>query len=59
MLPVAFACKALGDCGLSIKSHSEPHIAGYGSSFTRTEQFDPVDYSGMKAPYDPDPDFIE
>jgi len=41
MLPVALSCKA---CGLSIKGHSLLYAAGYGSQFTNTIRYDPVDY---------------
>ncbi len=56
MLPTAFECKA---CGLTIKGHNKLHAAGFGSTFTRTEHYDPVDFYGIEEQYEPEPDFNE
>ncbi|WGY67037.1 hypothetical protein KEC55_09170 [Burkholderia cepacia] len=41
MLPTELICKA---CGLTIKGHNQLFAAGFGSQFTKTLTFDPVDY---------------
>lgn len=41
MLPVELTCEA---CGLTIKGHSQLYAAGFGSQFTNTVMYDPVDF---------------
>ncbi|WP_028206415.1 hypothetical protein [Paraburkholderia nodosa] len=41
MLPTELVCKA---CALTVKGHNQLYAAGFGSQFTKTLTYDPVDY---------------
>lgn len=55
MLPVELVCEG---CGLAIKGHSQLYAAGFGSQFTNTVKYDPVDfYADQMEPDDGGPEF--
>lgn len=49
MLPTELVCEA---CGLSVKGHSQLYAAGFGSQFTNTSSYDPVDYYAEEDEFD-------
>ncbi|KVU99796.1 hypothetical protein WK76_02610 [Burkholderia ubonensis] len=51
MLPTELKCEA---CSLSVKGHSQLYAAGFGSQFTNTSRYDPVDYYAEEPEYDGD-----
>jgi len=55
MLPTELVCEG---CGLTIKGHSQLYVAGFGSQFTNTVKYDPVDfYADQSESNDSGPEF--
>lgn len=55
MLPTELVCEG---CGLTIKGHNQLYAAGFGSQFTNTVTYDPVDfYADEQHLYDYGPEF--